>query len=201
MCAVIGIKLENVDEQSLTMIRRIFIESRIRGLHATGVSYLKGGEIITHKEPISAERFIEKYDPSEWVEGNSITAIGHCRYSTSSLESNQPIANNIMSVVHNGVISQELPAFWEGLYGIKCETENDTELLFHRPDLDEWKDASISAIFLSKEGLTYDRNGKRPLWVSFVDNGVIVTSTEDIAVRSGIETAKRIEFEGKDLQP
>lgn len=203
MCAVIGIELSQIKDSDFDSIRTLFYESQIRGKHATGVSYLKGGKVITIKEPISAEEFINKHDPEDWVDGDQITAIAHCRYSTSDLRYNQPVSNDDMSLVHNGVISQELPENWENLYGIKCDTANDSELLFHRPTLEAWENSSISALLLKEDGIEYMRNGKRPLWEAILDRGMVYASTFNIIYRSAFKTIEcnRIPYEGKDLQP
>jgi len=62
MCAVIGLKLHNVTDDDLSQIRRIFHESQVRGMHATGVSFIKSGKVVTIKEPIPAKEFIKKHD-------------------------------------------------------------------------------------------------------------------------------------------
>lgn len=198
MCAVIGIDgLVSVD-----LVKNIFIESQIRGRHATGVSYWKNGKVTTIKEPIPAEEFIKKHNPEDWFDNGFLTMIGHCRYSTSDLEYNQPIANEEKAVVHNGVITQEMPEKWEELYGYKCETRNDSELLFHSWDLNKWPDASIAAIFLSEGRIEWGRNGKRPLWISWNnDEGIVITSTKDVAERVGMKNLERVYYKGDDLQP
>jgi glutamine phosphoribosylpyrophosphate amidotransferase len=200
MCAVIGLQLQNVTEKDLDLVRKIFHESQIRGMHATGVSFIRKGKVVTIKEPIPAKEFIKKHDPSEWIEDGNILAIGHCRYSTSDLKYNQPIANDEKSIVHNGVITQESPDKWKDLYGIDCETKNDSELLFHTSP-NEWQDASISTISLTKDGMEYYRNGKRPMWVAKNGNNIIVTSTQDISYRAGVGRIDRMEFDGIDTQP
>jgi glutamine phosphoribosylpyrophosphate amidotransferase len=207
MCGVLGAQIHNVTDADLTQIRNLFRETRIRGKHATGVTFLKQGELHTIKEPIPADEFILKYNPADWVDEGNITFIAHARYSTSDLRYNQPIADDTLSVVHNGVISQESPDSWLDLYGIECETKNDSELLFHTLQQghtpDYWKDASISTIWLTKEGsLQYNRNGKRPLWAFEDTRSLILTSTKDIAKRAGIiYGSRRVNCEGRDLQP
>ena len=57
MCAVIGAILRNPSKQDFELLRNVFIESKIRGMHATGLSYLKGDKIITYKEPNSDNYF------------------------------------------------------------------------------------------------------------------------------------------------
>jgi len=155
------------------------------------LSYVKGGKIHTEKLPVPANEF--PYDFPRYVnEDGNLYLIGHCRYSTSDLEFNQPIANDTTSVVHNGVLSQELPENWKELYGYDCITKNDTELLLHTIEentspLKKWKDASLSVCVLqdTKE-LKVFRNGKRPLYLTAMANGSIITSTADIAKRSNI---------------
>lgn len=189
MCGVIGVFLRNVIDNDIEIVTKVILESRIRGMHATGVSYYKNGKIHTIREPISAKLFLEKHPVQKFVEGNQLTMIAHCRYSTSDLEFNQPIYNKKLSIVHNGVISQELPENWERLYGHKTKTKNDTELLLYSKNVFlDWKDASISAVELTEDKtLRYYRNGKRPLYHSKLKNGFIITSTSDIMKRAGVK--------------
>lgn len=207
MCAVIGVKILNPNAHDIQLVRNLFHESRIRGKHATGVTYYKEGVLNTIKEPIPADEFIAKHNPREWIDSDEITFIGHCRYSTSDLNYNQPIADDALSLVHNGVISQELPSNWKDSYGIECETKNDSELLFHTlkqgHSPEYWKDASISAIWLTEDGtMRYNRNGKRPLWVFENDRYTILASTRDIMKRAGlIHEPRRVDYQGRDLQP
>ena len=204
MCAVIGISIHDVSESDIELIKRIFLESRIRGKHATGVSYIKGDAIVTFSLPVPADEFIQQFDFHEAIDNGDINLIGHCRYSTSDLEYNQPIADGNKAIVHNGVISQELPENWEALYGIKCESKNDTELLLRTEGnpFAAWPNASISAIVLYPNELKVYRNGKRPLYETIVENGFILTSTKDIARRAGVlGIAKKVEYKGTDLQP
>ena len=100
MCAVIGVCLRGVSEDDLSLVRNLFNESMIRGKHATGVTYFNGEQLVTIKEPIPADKFIEKHDPADWIYkhdmGSSIenlpciAFVGHTRYSTSDLHTNQP---------------------------------------------------------------------------------------------------------------
>lgn len=199
MCAVIGAVIQQPTRDDFDMIKRVFHESRIRGLHATGISFLpkwsSGIENIV--EPIPADKFIEKFLHNDNLadmvaDDGNLYLIGHCRYSTSDLEYNQPIWNNYMSVAHNGVITQELPENWESLYGYKCQGKNDTELLLHtfaagKSPLVEWKDSSLAVCVLDKNRtLTAFRNGKRPLYLTNTHNGCIITSTADVIKRAGI---------------
>lgn len=199
MCAVIGAILRSPSLKDFEAIKRVFLESKIRGMHATGISFLPhwSDKVVTIKEAIPADKFVEVHMHNDnfkdflSADGN-LYMIGHCRYSTSDLEYNQPISNENLSVVHNGVITQELPENWEKLYGYKCDTKNDTELLLHtveagKSPLKEWADESLAVCELSiDKTIRVYRNGKRPLYLTSMPNGAIITSTADIAVRANL---------------
>lgn len=192
MCAVIGAVIKNPTATHFDMIRNVFHESRIRGLHATGLSYLKGGSIHTFKEPVPADEFKKLDDLEEMVnDDGTLYLIGHCRYSTSDLLYNQPIANETTSIVHNGVITQHDPADWEVLHGYACDGKNDTELLLRSladySPLEHWKDASLAVCELHIDGkIRAYRNGKRPLYLTVLDDGCIITSTANVAKRANL---------------
>ena len=191
MCSVIGAIIKEPRAEDFLMLHRVFLESKIRGMHATGISYVKHGKIITEKLPVPADEF-PFYFPSYVNEDGSLYLIGHCRYSTSDLEFNQPIANENLSVVHNGVITQELPEKWKELYGYDCETKNDTELILHTAEdcispLVRWKDSSLAVIELHVDKvIRFYRNGKRPLYLTSISNGCIITSTADVPKRAEV---------------
>lgn len=191
MCSVIGAIIKEPRAEDFLMLHRVFLESKIRGMHATGISYVKHGKIITDKRPVPADEFPFNF-PSYVNEDGSLYMIGHCRYSTSDLEFNQPIANENLSVVHNGVITQELPEKWKELYGYDCETKNDTELILHTAEdcispLVRWKDSSLAVIELHVDKvIRFYRNGKRPLYLTNISNGCIITSTADVVKRAEV---------------
>jgi glutamine phosphoribosylpyrophosphate amidotransferase len=216
MCAVIGARLINPKPRDFFILKQVFIESQVRGKHATGVAYVARNQVHIIKHPMPADAFPFDF-PSYLNEDGNLYLIGHCRYSTSDLEYNQPIGDKDLAIVHNGVISQELPEKWKELYGHDCETKNDTELLFKtikegkKPWATVRPEASISMIQLrANKHIHWARNGKRPLWAGGDSNkNLWITSTEDIAVRagltgglvSGIEFNRLISSAGIDLQP
>jgi len=189
MCSVIGAIIKEPRAEDFLMLHRVFLESKIRGMHATGLSYVKANSIVTQKLPVSADKFPFDFESYLNEDGN-LYLIGHCRYSTSDLEFNQPIANENLSVVHNGVITQELPEKWKELYGYDCETKNDTELILHTAEdcispLVRWKDSSLAVIELhTDKRIRFYRNGKRPLYLTSISNGCIITSTADVPRRA-----------------
>jgi glutamine phosphoribosylpyrophosphate amidotransferase len=189
MCSVIGAIIKDPTKDDFNMIRRVFHESRIRGMHATGMSILYNNKIMTFKEPVPADEFRHLDDLEEMVNvDNILYLIGHCRYSTSDLEYNQPISNEKKSIVHNGVITQELPENWNTLYPYVFETKNDSELVLHSEDpLREFPDASMAVCELYEDGrLRFYRNGKRPLYLTNLSNGSIITSTADVPKRAEV---------------
>jgi glutamine phosphoribosylpyrophosphate amidotransferase len=195
MCAVIGIALKSPTKEDFQKVRDVFLESSIRGLHATGMSFLPhwSNNVVTIKQAIPASEFVAVHFHNDNFkdylnkDGN-LYMIGHCRYSTSDLEYNQPIANDTHSIVHNGVITQEMPENWKKLYGYDCETKNDSELVLKSNNaIEEFPDASMAVCELDiSKKLTFYRNGKRPIYMTVVDNGYFVTSTENIAQRANI---------------
>ena len=191
MCSVIGAIIQSPAQKDFDTLHRVFLESRIRGMHATGLSYVKSGKIHTEKLPVPANEFPFKFADYVNEDGN-LYLVGHCRYSTSDLEFNQPISNENLSVVHNGVITQELPEKWKELYGYDCKTKNDTELILHTAEdcispLVRWKDSSLAVCELHVDKvLRVYRNGKRPLYLTNLTNGCIITSTLDVAQRANV---------------
>lgn len=197
MCAIIGIAIKGITPEQELRVDQLIREARIRGKHATGVSYIQKGSLKSIKEPIPADEFMDKYTLDSFMDTDGwkrdLTMILHCRYSTSDLQYNQPFYNNSLSVIHNGVISQELPENWERLYGYKCDTKNDSELLFRtvvagKSPLKVWQESSIAAVELyDNYNLRFYRNGRRPLHLTAIDNGYIITSTKDIVKRAGFD--------------
>lgn len=187
MCSVVGAILIKPNTETLAMLHRVFLESQIRGKHATGIAFVKHGKVNIIKHAVPADEF--PFDFRSYLnEDENLYMIGHCRYSTSDLEYNQPIGNSDHAIVHNGVITQELPERWKELYNYECETKNDSELVLHSGSpLEEFPEMSMAVCELTsdKKLLTY-RNGKRPLYLSYIDNGCIITSTRDIATRANI---------------
>ena len=199
MCAVIGIYAKNPSTQDLILYKNVILESSIRGLHATGASWIKDGEIQTKIRSDSAARYLKDINLRDCInEDGNLYFIGHCRYSTSDLLYNQPFDNERFSIVHNGVITQEMPERWEELYGYKCKTRNDSELLLHtlevgKSPLEEYPDSSMAVVELHPEKkLRFYRNGKRPIYFTSTMNSIIITSTADIALRAGIENATQV---------
>lgn len=187
MCGVIGVYLTNISEEDVNLVDRIFRESMIRGKHATGVSYLSGGELKTVKEPIPVNEFLERHPISSFVDDDCLKLIGHIRYSTSDIRYNQPFQGKAIAIAHNGVISQD-----ENKWEYETETRNDSELILRCIEagdqpLEVYKDRSMAVVALEDDCLYAYRNHERPLWLAHQDNGLIAASTRDILVRSDVD--------------
>lgn len=194
MCGVIGIYLKNVEEEDLAFIERLFYESEIRGKHATGLSFLINGQIKTFKQSAPVSEFFDNVDLYDCInEDGNVYMIGHTRYSTSDLKYPQPISTGRISVVHNGVITQEPKENW--MY--KCETSNDSELIVRSFEFDshpfiDFPESSMAVCSLTTDKkITAFRNHERPLWFAMHPKGIVFTSTADIARRAGLEDPEK----------
>ena len=197
MCAVIGVYLQKPTSEDFEMVKRVFLESKIRGMHATGISFLPAWSdgIETYKDHVPADQFpwINRLHECVADDGN-LYLIGHCRYSTSDLEFNQPMESPSKSIVHNGVITQENPENWKELYGYDTLTKNDSELILRDEDpLRQFTHMSMGVVELYDDRkIRLYRNGKRPLYLTTLHNGNIITSTKDIAVRAGLHSSREV---------
>ena len=220
MCGVIGVQLERVTEENLQTVRDLFLRSMIRGKHATGVTYFDGKQLVTVKEPIPADKFIKRHDPADWVyehdldDTQCLAFIGHTRYSTSDLYTNQPFVGCVedeqVAVAHNGVISQEAQETWE----YDTVTANDSELLLRciqdgKHPLEVYADRSMAVTTIETShrinednsvGAKFPmvhgyRNHERPLWKAhFRDSsGIVFASTADILHRAGVPKCDRLD--------
>ena len=197
MCGVLGIAIKNFTAKDHDLVRGLFIQSMIRGKHATGVSYVKNGSVNTVKEPIPADEFIAKQNLEDWRnEDGNLYCIGHIRYSTSDLRYNQPMSTDKLSIAHNGIISQEPPNTWEEKYGLSTATSNDSELVLRAMEeelnpLQHFEPASMAvcALYANKEIIAF-RNQERPLYCHKKEGIVLFASTEDILRRCSLVSEK-----------
>lgn len=185
MCGIVGVKQPDGSTFPVLAFSKLMEQASIRGVHATGVSYSLDCRLVTRKEPVPWDRF--ELPQAQMV--LSTGAIGHLRYSTSDLDYNQPNHVGGLSLVHNGVVSQADPSTWEELFGVQCETRNDSEILA-RMMLDgrhplTLVDSSQACIAIDDKGtIRFWRNEYRPLYFSFFAGALVVASTSDIIRRA-----------------
>lgn len=201
MCGVLGIVIDDYKKKDGDLVRRLFQQSMIRGKHATGVSFVKNNKVNTIKEPVAAKQFVDKYNVDDWVnEDGNLYCIGHIRYSTSDLRYNQPMANEEIAIVHNGVISQERPEQWYNIFGYETVTHNDSELILRAiinsdVPLEKFIDSSMAVCTIDKnKKLTAFRNEARPLYYYAEPRMTIFASTADILKRAGITYCEKTEM-------
>lgn len=203
MCGIIGFSSKNTTTKDIEILRKVMIESRIRGKHASGIAWSDGSSIHSRVLPVPIDQLVQEFDLHSLIHGGQISLIAHARYSTSDIKYNQPIIGDSLAIAHNGVITQDNPENWEKSYGFKCKTHNDSELLLRvlekgkQPDK-VFPDSSIAAVILTDKGqITAIRNGLRPLWQGKIGEGVVYASTYDILLRSGVKDIKKLKPDHK----
>ena len=197
MCGVLAITIDGFNEGDHDLVRGLFQQSMIRGKHATGVSYVKNEMVNTTKEPIPADEFIKKQDLNSWRnEDGNLYCIGHIRYSTSDLRYNQPMASDKLSIVHNGVISQEPQERWKELFGFETETANDSELILRQLESGKGHPLKTLAVCTidNDKVITAFRNEERPLYYYSDSRMTIFASTADILKRAGLTNIEKTEM-------
>jgi glutamine phosphoribosylpyrophosphate amidotransferase len=193
MCGVIGLSTDAPRPRHVAALRRLFEESRVRGLHAFGFSTWDGTAVVTR-------RFLKLDECLEALPAAPTRMIGHCRYSTSGdhtkLENNQPIQAGEASLAFNGVISMATKPEYERQYGRQYRTDNDGEIFldkFLRGDAWEAFVAggrfSFAGLILHRGELVALRNARRPLYVCAEAGATFYASTSDIFRRAGFSAA------------
>ena len=182
MCSIIGYK-GKYDEE---LLDKIFQYSRIRGLHSFGYSF--------YNPELTTKKFLDYTSFLSSIHNDRPNLfIAHFRYSTSGdyldQNNNQPLQLKETSIAFNGVISQGTKEEMEETYNVELSGENDGYILLQKYKDIEFLNSNItySMVGLNDKRLFALRNERRPLWYKDIENGVIVSSTSDILLRSGIE--------------
>lgn len=206
MCGIIGFTSDKVTENQMYCLRTVMIESRIRGMHASGVVCYINNKKKSMVIPEPIDVLVKKLDWAS-ILGCKVSLIAHARYSTSDIQYNQPIIDKGtgIAIVHNGVVSQSPPEQWEQQFGYKTQTKNDSELLLRciidgKDPLKVFPESSIAALVLNKDhSIKVIRNGLRPLWTGEVEGARVYASTFDILSRADVEPHK-VECSGVEKQ-
>lgn len=197
MCGIVSAYLSDPSQEQIDTVKRLFYETQIRGMHQTGMTFLRDSELIRFVVQGNGEKFVNEFNWGDLTSLDRVVFIGHNRYSTSDLNYPQPIqVFDDFALVHNGVVTQEPPSLWKK-YGYELLTANDSELLYQsryqgREPLKEFPGATMAVCELTSSGeFRWYRNGGRPLYYVKVENGYFICSTLDIAIRSGLENPQR----------
>jgi glutamine phosphoribosylpyrophosphate amidotransferase len=208
MCGIVGVSLTNVTEEDISLVKRIFRETQIRGMHASGVAYHNGSALVREIAPVPISELTDNLDWSDISSSGDLKMIAHARYSTSDMEFHQPLGDSNLYMAHNGVITQESPETWEKTYGYNFCTRNDSEILlkfitsgYTSSGVNtRLNGASISVVTIDSDGVVSGwRNSLRPLWRTDLPSGYILTSTRDIVSRASGNTLTPVKldsFEG-----
>ncbi len=196
MCSIIGWN----GKFEADVVEKLCYNSRIRGLHSFGYSY------VTQDHEINTLKFL---DYNEFL--NSLKDaqpnkfIAHFRYSTSGdykdSNNNQPITRDSISMVFNGVLDMRTKSEMEEAYCTKLSTDNDGELaIIHKLESEDSfinfvKNKSFAGAFLDSLGdIKIFRNINRPSHIGDYNGTRVLASTKDILKRAGINNTKIVGY-------
>jgi len=193
MCGILGFVGAN-NQPNRDLIKALTLQLSLRGTHATGLAWLNDETgLRCVSVPASAEEFWDKCNINHGAE--VLKVVAHTRYSTSDLKWNQPLADDNIAMVMNGVISQETPDKWPNPYPLHnptfYQTGNDVEiaLAFSLAGRRAQMSGSWAICELNANGqlLAY-RNHARPLWAASGPDQSwrCVCSTADALLRCGL---------------
>ena len=185
MCAIIGFISDNPTAIALETLKKVFIESKIRGMHAYGYAAVQNGVLTEHKSNGLKSLLVSIDKPTR--------LIGHCRYSTSGdykdMNNNQPLRFGDEYLVFNGVIDMRTKAEMEAAYKIKMQSDNDGEIMLQAENRIEMLKSGItfSGLTLKSHALAFFRNEGRPAYRATRYGATYIASTADILRRCLLE--------------
>lgn len=190
MCGVLYFKGDSRKHRELVVC--LLQESRIRGLHAFGVSIRPSPE-----DEFQTVRMFSIKEAVQYIQENHFSElIGHCRYDTSGdwriLENNQPISIGRSILAFNGVVRMSTKEEYEKEFQREYTTGNDGEIIlrmFAEEDrrlmpLLEQRQVSFAGVIRVNGRSLAIRNERRPLWRVVSKDLQIVFSTKDIWERA-----------------
>lgn len=202
MCGVVAYYSAKPKGFHFATLANLLIQSKIRGLHAYGISYFRLGKMHSMKTH-DLEDILSLLASSGFIADPPHALIAHNRYSTSGdwqhHSNNQPIviqeAHGQHALVFNGVVDQGERDEWQRTYGKRYITDNDGEIVLREmiDNPEGWEDwfkkqrFSFAGATLDHEGtITILRNARRPLWNADYGDAQFFASTSDILARSSV---------------
>jgi len=189
MCSIIACS----GDWDKDIVYKILKNSRIRGLHSFGYSYVD--KYLKTNKYLDFKKFSD-----ELLDIKPNKFIAHFRYSTSGdwkiLDNNQPINISNISLVFNGVLDMRTKQEMEANYKIKMSSENDGELaiLKYISGIEKFKNfinesnKTFAGCFLTEENKIFAiRNKLRPMAISIQEKATYLSSTTDILKRSDVD--------------
>jgi len=177
MCAIIGFISKNPSDEAIQTLKKLFVESKIRGKHAYGFT--------------TGDKTVKEHSLKSLLDaiGKPNVLIGHCRYSTSgdykTHANNQPLRFNNEHMVFNGTIDMRTKPEMEKDYGIVMNSDNDGEIMLQSKSRMELLKGNITfaGLFLEKNTVFAMRNSHRPAYWTEKHDSIYIASTADIMKR------------------
>ena len=165
MCGVVAYYSEKPDSSDIKNINNLIQQSKIRGLHSFGISYLNDNKIKTQKTNDIQDLKIPETN----------LLIFHNRYTTSGDYkkpiNNQPLELNETYLAFNGVIDMGTKKEMEAKHKLTMKSSNDGELFLHylknknaESIINDLK-CSFAGAYIKNNKIYCIRNNYRPLWV------------------------------------
>lgn len=181
MCAIIGFISDNPTAIAVETLKKVFIESKIRGMHAYGYAAIQDGHLMEAKSNGLKSLLVSIDNPTR--------LIGHCRYSTSgdykNMNNNQPLRFGDEYMVFNGVIDMRTKQEMERAYSISMSSDNDGEIMLQAKDRLAMlrSEITFSGLTLNSHALAFFRNEGRPGYKANRHGATYIASTADILRR------------------
>lgn len=181
MCAIIGFISDNPTAIAVETLKKVFIESKIRGMHAYGYAAIQDGHLMEAKSNGLKSLLVSIDNPTR--------LIGHCRYSTSgdykNMNNNQPLRFGDEYMVFNGVIDMRTKQEMERAYSISMSSDNDGEIMLQAKDRLAMlrSEITFSGLTLNSHALAFFRNEGRPGYKATRHGATYIASTADILRR------------------
>ena len=181
MCAIIGFISDNPTAIAVETLKKVFIESKIRGMHAYGYAAIQDGHLMEAKSNGLKSLLVSIDNPTR--------LIGHCRYSTSgdykNMNNNQPLRFSDEYMVFNGVIDMRTKQEMERAYSISMTSDNDGEIMLQAKDRLAMlrSEITFSGLTLNSHALAFFRNEGRPGYKATRHGATYIASTADILRR------------------
>ncbi len=195
MCAIFGfLNYKSIVSNAVLkkLIKALSICAEVRGTDATGISYVKNGEIVTFKKPAPAHK-VKLYFPTD-----TKAVIGHTRFTTQGSEkcnyNNHPFESEKgFTLAHNGVLYNDKELRKKYMFpDTKIETDSyiAVQLLEHFGGADmikikhmsELVEGSFTFTILRNDNTLFLVKGSNPITIyHFSELGIyIYASTKEI---------------------
>ena len=81
MCGIVAVDINDISSDQIEEVKRLLIETEIRGKHASGISWFSEGKVYTVKASKPISELLEEFDISRCVGDKQWTLSYDCTYS------------------------------------------------------------------------------------------------------------------------